>query len=111
MKISIVSEAEDLILWPPDVKNRLIGKDPDAGRDWKQKKRVAEDKMVGWQKDKKTIIVNWEESFRFPFSINKKISGMPVQVLSEIFYFVAILNFSIMSRFCIQSAIFEIESQ
>ncbi len=36
---------------------------------------------------------------------------MPVQVLSEIFYFVAILNFSIMSRFCIQSAIFEIESQ
>ena len=30
------AEAETPILWPPDVKNRLIGKDPDAGKDWRQ---------------------------------------------------------------------------
>ena len=29
------AEAEALILWPPDAKNRLIGKDPDAGKDWR----------------------------------------------------------------------------
>ena len=32
------TEAEALILWPPDVKSWLIGKDPDAGKDWRQKK-------------------------------------------------------------------------
>ena len=32
-------EAETPILWPPDVKNRLIGKDPDAGRDWGRRRR------------------------------------------------------------------------
>ena len=37
------------MLWPPDAKNWLIGKDPDAGKDWRQKeKRVTEDEMVGW---------------------------------------------------------------
>ena len=42
------AEAEALILWPPDVKSQFIGKDPDAGKDWRQKeKRVAEDEMVG----------------------------------------------------------------
>ena len=42
-------EAETPILWPPDVKSWLIWKDPDAGKDWRQKeKRVAEDEMVGW---------------------------------------------------------------
>ena len=41
------AEAETPILWSPDVKNRLPGKDPDAGKDGKQKeKRVAEDEMV-----------------------------------------------------------------
>ena len=41
------AEAETPILWPPDGKNWLIGKDPDAGKDWKQKeKEVAEDEMV-----------------------------------------------------------------
>ena len=34
------------ILWLPDAKSRLIGKDPDGGKVWKQKKRVAENKMV-----------------------------------------------------------------
>ena len=40
-------EAETPILWPPDAKNRLIGKDPDAGKDWSQKeKKAAEDEMA-----------------------------------------------------------------
>ena len=42
------AEAETPILWPPDAKNRLIGKDPDAGKDWRQEKGMIEDKMVGW---------------------------------------------------------------
>ena len=38
------TDAETPILWPPDLKGRLIGKDPDAGKDWKQKeKEAAED--------------------------------------------------------------------
>ena len=44
----IDAEAENLILWPPDAKNWLIGKDPDAGKDWRQKEEMAEDEMVGW---------------------------------------------------------------
>ena len=41
------AEAETLILWPPDVKRQLIGKDPHAGKDWGQEeKAVAEDEMV-----------------------------------------------------------------
>ena len=41
--------AETPILWPPDVKNWLIGKDPDAGKDWRQEEKgMTEDKMVGW---------------------------------------------------------------
>ena len=41
------TEAEALILWPPDAKNQLIGKDPNAGKDWRQKeKRTAEDEMA-----------------------------------------------------------------
>ena len=36
------TEAEALILWPPNVKNWLIGKDPDAGKDWGQEEK-------GWQ--------------------------------------------------------------
>ena len=41
------AEAEAPILWPPDAKNQLIGKDPDAGKDWKQKEMgTAEDEMA-----------------------------------------------------------------
>ena len=40
-------ETEAPILWPPDAKSQLTGKDPDAGKDWRQEeKRVAEDEMV-----------------------------------------------------------------
>ena len=43
------AEAETPILWPPDVKNWLIWKDPDAGKDWRQEgKGTTEDEMVGW---------------------------------------------------------------
>ena len=43
------AEANAPILWPPDVKSRLTGKAPDAGKDWGQKdKGVTEDEMVGW---------------------------------------------------------------
>ena len=41
-------EAETPIFWPPDVKNWLIWKDPDSGKDWRQKKGTTEDEMVGW---------------------------------------------------------------
>ena len=43
------TDAEAPILWSPDSKNQLIGKDPDAGKDWRQKEKgAAEDEMVGW---------------------------------------------------------------
>ena len=43
------AEAEAPILWPPDAKNWLTGKDPDARKDWGQKeKRVSEDEMARW---------------------------------------------------------------
>ena len=42
-------EAETPVLWPPDVKNGLIGKDLDAGKDWrKEEKGMTENEMVGW---------------------------------------------------------------
>ena len=45
----INAEAETSILWPPDAKNRLTGKDPDAGKDWRQEEKgLTEDEMVGW---------------------------------------------------------------
>ena len=41
--------ADTPILWPPDAKNWLLGKDPDAGKDWRQKEKVmTEDEVVGW---------------------------------------------------------------
>ena len=43
------AEAETPMLWPPDVKSWLIGKDPDAGKDWDhEEKGTTENKMVGW---------------------------------------------------------------
>ena len=46
---STAAEAEAPILWPPDVKSlQNIGKDPDAGKDWRQEKGATEDEMVGW---------------------------------------------------------------
>ena len=43
------AEAETPILWPPRAKSWLIGKDPDAGRDWRQEEKgTTEHEMVGW---------------------------------------------------------------
>ena len=43
------AEAEAPILWPPDAKSQLIGKDLDAGKEWGQEEKgVTEDEMVGW---------------------------------------------------------------
>ena len=44
----IDAEAETPIIWPPDAKNWLTGKDPDAGKDWRQEKGTREDETVGW---------------------------------------------------------------
>jgi len=42
------ADAEAPLIWPPDVKSQLIGKDPDAGKDWRQEEKGAtEDAMVG----------------------------------------------------------------
>ena len=44
------AEAETTILWPPDVKNWLLRKDPAAGKDWRQEEKgTTEDEMVGWR--------------------------------------------------------------
>ena len=43
------AEAETPIFWPPDEKNWLLGKDPDAGKNWRQgEKGTTEDEVVGW---------------------------------------------------------------
>ena len=43
------AETEAPIFWPPDAKSWLIGKDPDAGKDWRQEEKGAtEDEMIGW---------------------------------------------------------------
>ena len=43
------AEAETPIFWPPNVKNWFTGKEPDAGKDWRQEEKgTIEDEMVGW---------------------------------------------------------------
>ena len=57
------AEAEVPILWPPDVKNWLTGKDSDAGQDWRQEEKgTTEDKMVGFFTDLMDISLStvWE---------------------------------------------------
>ena len=45
----LMAEVEAPILWPPDVKNWLLGKDPDVGKDWRQEEKgMTEDEMAGW---------------------------------------------------------------
>ena len=46
--VSTDAEADALILWLPDAKSQLTGKDPDAGKDWRQEEKgMKEDEMVG----------------------------------------------------------------
>ena len=43
------TEAETPIFWPPDTKSQLIGKDPDAGKDFRQEEKgMTEDELIGW---------------------------------------------------------------
>ena len=51
------AEAEVPVLWPSDVKNWLIGKDPDAGKDRRQEKGRTEDEMIGWH--------HWFDEYEF----------------------------------------------
>ena len=55
-------EAETPILWPPDMKNWLIGKNPGAGKDWRQEKKGLTEEIVGWhhQLDGHDISKLWE---------------------------------------------------
>ena len=54
----IDAEAETPILWPPDGKNWLLGKDPDAGKDWRwEEKGPIEDEMIGWH--------HWHDGHKF----------------------------------------------
>ena len=46
--ISTMAESFYISAWSPDVKSWLIGKDPDAGKDWSQEKGTTEDEMAGW---------------------------------------------------------------
>ena len=56
-------EAETPILWPPDVKSWLIGKDPDAGKDWGQEEKgTTEDEMVGWHQWTWVWVDSWEKN-------------------------------------------------
>ena len=56
------AEAEAPMLWPPDAKNWLIGKDPDAGKDWRQEEKgMTEDEVVGWHHR-----FNWHEFEQAP---------------------------------------------
>ena len=56
------AEAETPILWPPDAKSWLIGKDPDAGRDWGQEeKRTTEDEMAGWHHQLDRCPLEWTQ--------------------------------------------------
>ena len=57
------AETETPIIWPPDAKNWLIGKDPDAGKDWEQEEKgTTEDEMLGGITDSKDMSLSepWE---------------------------------------------------
>ena len=54
----IDAKAESSILWPPDTKNWLLGKDPDAGKDWRQEEKgTTEVEMVEWH--------HWLDEYKF----------------------------------------------
>ena len=42
------AEAENQVFWSPDANSRLIGKVPDAGKDWGQKEKASKEEMAGW---------------------------------------------------------------
>ena len=54
------AEAEAPVLWPPDVKSWFIGKDTNAGKDWRKEKGMTEDEIVGWHHQPWTLV--WASS-------------------------------------------------
>ena len=71
------AEAETPILWPPDAKNWLIGKDPDVGKDWRQEENeMTEDEMVGWHHHS----ILHSIFFVYNFSMSIRIDGYGLQV-------------------------------
>ena len=58
------TDAEAPILWPPDTKSRLIGKDPDAGKDWRQKEE-GQQRMSWWDSITNPMDMIWENSGRY----------------------------------------------
>ena len=64
------TDAEAPKLWPLDTKSRLIGKDPDAGKDWRQEEKgTTEDEMVGWH--------HWPNGHEFEQARNWWWTGKP----------------------------------
>ena len=64
-------EAEAPILWPPDAKSWLIGKDTDAGKDWGQEEQgMTEDEMVGWH--------HWLDGYMFQCHSPKSSHPLPL---------------------------------
>ena len=59
-----LAEAEALILWPPDEKNWLIGKDPDVGKDWRQKEKGGNRGWDGWMASSTQWVWIWTNSRR-----------------------------------------------
>ena len=53
------AKGETPILWPPDGKSWLIGKDPDAGKDWREEKGTTEDEMPGWHHRRDGHVFEW----------------------------------------------------
>ena len=67
------AEAETPILWPPHAKSWLVGKDPDAGKDWGQEgKGTTEDEMAGWHHQ-----LDGHESEQTPFVMSLWWTGRP----------------------------------
>ena len=56
------AEAETPILWPPDVKSWLIGKDPDTGKDWRQEEKGTTEDEMGWMASPTWWIWVWASS-------------------------------------------------
>ena len=59
-----VAEAKALILWPPDAKSELIGKDPDAGKDWGQEEKGDDREWDGWMASLTQWMWVWANSRR-----------------------------------------------
>ena len=88
------AEAEIPILWPPDVKSQLIGKDPDPGKDWRQEERgMTEDEMLGWHHqlnghefEQTAGDSKWQGSLAFCSPWGCKESDMTEWLNNKIFY-------------------------